>query len=68
VDPGSNIVALLRHAGVANVPASLTGVSSGFGDGEGAVSGNAGGCSEGYGVAAEFEGVSSKVWDGRQRF
>ena len=41
------------------MPTPLIGVSSGGGDGEAAVSGNAGGCNEGYGVAADFEGVSS---------
>jgi len=46
------------------VPAPLTGVSSGVGDGEVAVSGNAGVCSKGYGVAVDFEGVSSGVGDG----
>jgi len=61
---GSNIIASLRHAGATGVPTPLTGVSSGVRDGEAEVSGNTGGCSEGYGVAVEFEGVSSGVGDG----
>jgi len=46
------------------VPAPLTGVSSGFGDGEATILVNVGGCSKGYRVAADFEGVSSEVRDG----
>jgi len=46
------------------VPAPLTGVSSGVGDGEEVVLGNGGGYSEGYGVVANFEGVSSGVRNG----
>jgi len=47
------------------VPTSLTGVRSGVRDGEAVVSGNAGGCSKGYGVAAVFERVRSEVRDGK---
>jgi len=41
----------------------LTGFISGVGDGEASISGNAGGYNKGYGVAVEFEGVSSRVGD-----
>jgi len=42
----------------------LTGVSGGVVDGKAAVSGNARGCSKGFGVVAEFEGVISGVGNG----